>query len=61
MAVLGDPGAAETLGDHRRGKPGERLQDRFGQSVQPAGIGGFRIRYFQLTCLYFHISNIIEL
>ena len=61
MAALGDLHAAETLGNHRPGKTGERPQDRLGQSVQPAGIGGFRIRCLQLSSLYFHISNIIEL
>ena len=61
MAALGDLHAAETLGNHRPGKTGERLQDRLGESVQPAGIGGFRIRCLQLSSLYFHISNIIEL
>ena len=61
MAALGDLHAAETLGNHRPGKTGERLQDRLGQSVQPAGIGGFRIRCLQLSSLNFHISNIIEL
>jgi len=61
VAALGDLRAAEALRDDRLGKAGERRQDRLGQDVQPAGIGGFRIRSFQLSCFDFHISNIIEI
>lgn len=61
MTALGDLRATETFRDHRPGKTGEALEDRFGQSVQPATIGGFRIRCYQFACFYFHISNIIEI
>ena len=60
-AAVGDLHAAQALGNDRPGELRQRLQDRLGQSIQPASIGRFRICLLQCTCFHFHISNIIEI